>query len=175
MISLSPLPTAHPRTFQRPPVRSSTKSYLRFNLAMGRSRGFGSIPCNSVALFRLGFPTAPTLLRLSLAAKNNSRTHAKGTLSHKKYAPTACRRTVSGSLSLPSPGFFSPFPHGTCSLSVIEEYLGLADGPAGFTPDACVLCYSGSYSQELRFRVQVFHLLWPCLPALSPNFVLYFM
>ena len=26
---------------------------------------------------------------------------------------TACKRTVSGSLSLPSPGCFSPFPHGT--------------------------------------------------------------
>ena len=84
-------------------------------------------------------------------------------------APTACRRTVSGSISLPSPGFFSPFPHGTCSLSVIGEYLGLADGPAGFTPDVCVLCYSGSCSQCLGFRVQVFNLLWPCLPALSPS------
>ena len=174
MISLSPLPTAHPRPFQRSPVRSSTESYLRFNLAMGRSRGFGSISCNSRALFRLGFPTAPTLLRLSLAAKNNSRTHyAKGTLSHLR-APTACRRTVSGSLSLPSPGFFSPFPHGTCSLSVIEEYLGLADGPAGFTPDACVLCYSGSYSQELCFKVLGFHHLWLPLPELSHNAVLYF-
>jgi hypothetical protein len=35
----------------------------------------------------------------------------------------------------PLPGCFSPFPHGTCSLSVDEEYLGLADGPAGFPPD----------------------------------------
>lgn len=26
---------------------------------------------------------------------------------------TACQQMVSGSLSLPSPGFFSPFPHGT--------------------------------------------------------------
>lgn len=27
--------------------------------------------------------------------------------------PTACKHTVSGSVSLPSPGCFSPFPHGT--------------------------------------------------------------
>ena len=75
------------------------------------------------------------LVHLSLAAKNNSRTHyAKGTLSHHEGAPTACRHAISGSISLPSPGFFSPFPHGTGSLSVIEEYLALADGPAGFTP-----------------------------------------
>lgn len=40
---------------------------------------------------------------------------------------------VSGSFSLPCSGFFSPFPHGTGSLSVSQEYLVLADGPAGFT------------------------------------------
>ena len=48
-------------------------------------------------------------------------------------APTACKRTVSGSLSLPYLGFFSPFPHGTSTLSVSQEYLALADGPARFT------------------------------------------
>ena len=39
---------------------------------------------------------------------------------------------VSGSVSLPYSGFFSPFPHGTGSLSVSQEYLALADGPARF-------------------------------------------
>ena len=48
-------------------------------------------------------------------------------------APTACKRMVSGSISLPCSGFFSPFPHGTGSLSVSQEYLALADGPARFT------------------------------------------
>jgi len=33
----------------------------------------------------------------------------------------------------PSPGHFSPLPHGTCSLSVTREYLGLGGGPPGFT------------------------------------------
>jgi len=46
--------------------------------------------------------------------------------------PTACRQTVSGSLSLPSPGFFSPFPHGTGPLSVAREYLALEGGPPCF-------------------------------------------
>ena len=54
---------------------------------------------------------------------------------HTKGAPTACRRTVSGTISLPYYGCFSPFPHGTGSLSVSCEYLALADGPAGFTQD----------------------------------------
>ena len=34
-------------------------------------------------------------------------------------APTGRKRMVSGSISLPSPGCFSPFPHGTGSLSVV--------------------------------------------------------
>src|SRR5690625_574728 len=32
----------------------------------------------------------------------------------------------------PLPGYFSPFPHGTGSLSVTREYLALGDGPPGF-------------------------------------------
>ena len=40
---------------------------------------------------------------------------------------------VSGTISLPSSGCFSPFPHGTRSLSVSREYLALPDGiRAGF-------------------------------------------
>ena len=50
-------------------------------------------------------------------------------------APTACTHTVSGSISLPLQGFFSPFPHGTGSLSVDNEYLALEDGPPIFRQD----------------------------------------
>jgi hypothetical protein len=74
--------------------------------------------------------------RLKLAAYTNSLTHyTKGTPSRFKTAPTACRHSVSGSLSLPLSGCFSPFPHGTCSLSVTEEYLGLEGGPPMFRQD----------------------------------------
>ena len=58
LISLSLRPTAHPLIFQHQWVRSSTKFYQRFNLAMGSSPGFGSTYRDSFALFRLGFPTA---------------------------------------------------------------------------------------------------------------------
>ena len=40
---------------------------------------------------------------------------------------------VSGTVSLLCERCFSPFPHGTGSLSVSGECLALADGPAGFT------------------------------------------
>ena len=35
----------------------------------------------------------------------------------------------------PLPGFFSPFPLGTCSLSVTRKYLALRDGPRRFRQD----------------------------------------
>ena len=34
----------------------------------------------------------------------------------------------------PLQGFFSPFPHGTSTLSVSTEYLALEDGPPSFRP-----------------------------------------
>ena len=43
---------------------------------------------------------------------------------------------ISGFYFTPLPGFFSPFPHGTGSLSVTEEYLALPDGPGGFRQDS---------------------------------------
>src|SRR5690606_41489504 len=68
--------------------------------------------------------------------KHKRLTHyTKGTQPRNKSAPTACTYTVSGSISLPSPGFFSPFPHGTGSLSVSWEYLALEDGPPIFSQD----------------------------------------
>ena len=74
--------------------------------------------------------------RLKLARQTKSQTHyTKGTLSPHKGAPTDCKHTVSGSLSLPLSGCFSPFPHGTCSLSVAKEYLGLEGGPPMFRQD----------------------------------------
>ena len=38
-------------------------------------------------------------------------------------------------LFTPLPGSFSPFPHGTGSLSVTDEYLALRDGPRAFRQD----------------------------------------
>ena len=68
-------------------------------------------------------------------------------------APTACKRTVSGSISLPCSGFFSPFLHSTCSLSVSQEYLALADGAACFRQDS-----SGPALLRILLRVT-------CLPV----------
>ena len=72
LIGLSPLPTTHPKTFQRQLVRSSIPCYRNFNLAMGRSPSFASTPTNLFALFRLAFASAPDLKSLTLLVRSNS-------------------------------------------------------------------------------------------------------
>ena len=131
LIGLSPLPTGHPKTFQRQPVRASTVCYHSFTLPMGRSHGFASTTTNLNALFRLAFATAPVLKTLTLLVTVTRRLIMQKARRHSACtAPTACKRMVSGSISLRYSRFFSPFPHGTGSLSVSQEYLALADGPA---------------------------------------------
>ena len=69
LISLSPLPSSHPKTFQRLPVRSSSWCYPTFNLLKGRSLGFASTPTDYGALLRLAFASAAYLKYLTLPVK----------------------------------------------------------------------------------------------------------
>jgi hypothetical protein len=72
LIGLSPLPTGHPKAFQRFLVRSSKMCYHFFNLPMGRSHGFASSAIDFFALFRLAFASAPSLKLLTLPMTTNS-------------------------------------------------------------------------------------------------------
>ena len=45
-LAFHPYPQLIPRLFNADVVRASTEFYSRFTLAMGRSPGFGSTPCN---------------------------------------------------------------------------------------------------------------------------------
>ena len=69
LISLSPLPSSHPKTFQRLPVRSSSWCYPTFNLLKGRSLGFASTPTDYGALLRLAFASAAHLKCLTLPVR----------------------------------------------------------------------------------------------------------
>ena len=108
---------------------------------------------------------------LSSPHTSKSLTHyTKGTQSPHEGAPTACTHTVSGSISLPSPGFFSPFPHGTGSLSVSQEYLALEDGPPIFNQDnTCPDLLVASSVPPPGFRVRGYHPLSPPFPECSTN------
>ena len=66
----------------------------------------------------------------------------------------------------PLPGFFSPFPHGTCSLSVDYEYLALEDGPPMFRQDyTCPALLFAYLVLQKAFHIQGYHLLWPTFPC----------
>jgi hypothetical protein len=77
--------------------------------------------------------------------------------------PTACKHVVSGSVSLPAQGCFSPFPHGTRLLSVTRECLGLEGGPPSFTPD---------FSGRALLRNSTTHGPWLSPTGLSPSLAL---
>ena len=50
---------------------------------------------------------------------------------------------VSGTISLPSSGDFSPFARATITLSVVQKYLALGGGPPRFTPGFSCLVLLG--------------------------------
>ncbi len=126
-------------------VRSSTGCYPCFNLTMGRSPGFGSAardynPLRGHALFRLAFAAAPGVTPLAsprTATRRLILQKARHQPAHRS-APrplTACRSTVSGSISLPFRGSFH------LSLTVLftighQEYLALRSGLRGFPQDS---------------------------------------
>src|ERR1700733_15006328 len=132
LIGLSPLHTGHPPGFQPWWVRASTRSYPRFTLPMRRSLRFGSTARDSNALFRLGFPTA-TPHGLTSPRTVTRRLILQKARSHPERLPRLESTRFQALFHHPSPGCFSSFPHGTTSLSVTREYLGLASGLARFT------------------------------------------
>ena len=79
----------------------------------------------SLRLHRVNDLTSPPTVSRGLIMQKACGHPASGTT-------TVCRHMISGSISLPYQGFFSPFPHGTSTLSVISEYLALGGGPPGF-------------------------------------------
>ena len=136
LIGLSLLHSPHPEAFQRLSVRASIPCYRDFTLDKCRSLGFASASTDST-------PFSGSLsLRRGASRRHTSPVTATRRLIMQKarrhmihHAPTACRRMVSGSISPSSSECFSPFPHGTGTLSVSREYLALPDGPRPDFPD----------------------------------------
>ena len=145
---------------------------------MGSSPGFGSTAAHSLRPIQTRFRCG-SASRLNLARDGHSLAHyAKGTQSpcgarHRTppRAPTACRQTVSGSVSLAAQASFSPFPHGTGPLSVTWEYLVLGGGPPGFPQGfSCPVVLGVRIQAGWReFRLRDSHPLWSTLPGRSPT------
>ena len=124
---------------------------LRFTVASSWSRidhPVSRLFPATYALFRLGFPTA-TPHGLTLPRTVTRRLILQKARCH----PERLQRLVSTRFQAlfhdSSPECFSSFPHGTSSLSVTREYLGLASGLARFTRNFTVSVLLG---KSLRSR-----------------------
>jgi hypothetical protein len=151
----------NPHQFGPPPPVTAASTCSRVD-----RHGFGSAPTYDVALFRLAFATAPALKALTMHVRSNSPDHnAKGTPSG-PYGPSD---------RLSAHGFrfyftrhlacFSPFPHGTGALSVIEEYLGLEGGPPRFAQHSTCAALLGIPLGAVRNRLPGCHRLWRAFPG----------
>ena len=179
LIGLSPLTTGHPPGFQPWWVRASTPSYRRFTLPMARSLRFGSTACDSSALFRLAFATA-TPHGLTSPHTITRRLILQKARSHITQHTRRCKlpRLVSTRFQVlfhdPSPGHFSPFPHGTGPLSVIRKYLGLPGGPGRFTRDFTGPVLLGNIPKESHaFHLPDSHRLRSAFPDHSATHTIY--
>ena len=77
---------------------------------------------------------------------------------------------VSGSISPPCLGYFSPFPHGTSSLSISQKYLALPDGAGGFPQDFSCPVVLRNIAVKEKLRLRDYHPLWFSFPANSASF-----
>src|ERR1700761_7747394 len=174
LIGLSPLPTTHPLSLQPKWVRASTRSYPRFTLAMGRSLRFGSRThhytpvTGGYALFRLAFAAATPHGLTSRHVPDSQAHSSKGTPSSHdtSRALTACRHTVSGTLSLPSRGTFHH------SLTVLIRYRSSGSiqasrvVPADSQQIPRARCYSGNNTrQACSFHLPGSHRLRQAIPG----------
>jgi hypothetical protein len=111
---------------------------------------------------RFRFGSGPEAL--NHASDRNSPVHSSiGTHSRSYGARTACRHTVSGSLSLRSRGAFHLSLTVLCAIGR-QVYLALEGGPPGFPRDSTCPVVLGIRLWHLAFRLQGFHLLWPAFP-----------
>ena len=119
-------------------------------------------PCSDSLSLRLPYS-------VKLATQRKSLTHyTKGTQSPShpgSHCLYACDFRI---CFTPLPGFFSPFPHGTGSLSVDYEYLALEDGPPIFRQDfTCPALLLASSVPPPTFRIRGCHPLRPPFPERS--------
>ena len=134
---------------------------------MDRSLGFGSTPSD--------YSPYSDSISLRLPYSVNLATECKSLTHYTKGTPSPCGSDFLYACGFriyftPLPGFFSPFLHSTCSLSVDYEYLALEDGPPIFRQDyTCPALLVVRSVPPIRFRVRGYHPLWPAFPYRSTS------
>ena len=168
MISLSPLPSVHPKTFQRLLVRTSIPCYRNFILTKGRSQSFASTPTDY----------APCSDSLSLRLHDLNHLTLPVTVTRRLIMQKARRHPIAGLRPLVSVWFqvlfspscseyFSPFLHSTGSLSVSQEYLALPDGAGNFKRGVSDPALLRIPLPNNTLHLRGSHPLWPGFPPSS--------
>ena len=120
----------------------------------------------TLALFRLGFPSAPHLQCLTSPASVTRRTvlqKVRG--SSYKDVPQLVNIWFQVLFHSP-PGVLFTFPSQYYALSVTKEYLALRGGPRIFSQGSTCLDLLWIPPCQLAFRLRDFHPLWSAFPKL---------
>ena len=122
------------------------------------------LPVLTLALFRLGFPTAPRLDRLTLPAPATRRTVLQKVRGCTYKVLPQLVDTGFQVLFHSPPGVLFTFPSQYYALSVTKEYLALGGGPPDFPHGFSCLVVLWILLIPLRFPILFFHPLWPAFP-----------
>ena len=117
-----------------------------------------------IALFRLGFPSAPDFLSLTLPATITRRTVLQKVRSSTRMVVPQLVNTGFQVLFHSPPGVLFTFPSQYYALSVTKEYLALRGGPRFFPQGSTCLVVLWILLPAVRFRVRGFHSLWLAFP-----------
>ena len=118
----------------------------------------------TLALLRLGFPTAPSLQDLTLPVCATRRTVLQKVRSRAYIALPQLVNAGFQVLFHSPPGVLFTFPSQYYALSVTEEYLALRGGPRSFSQGSTCLDLLWILLCLLWFHVRGFHPLWPAFP-----------
>ena len=122
----------------------------------------------TLALLRLGFPTAPHLWCLTLPVCTTRRTVLQKVRGSPNNGVPQLVNTGFQVLFHSPPGVLFTFPSQYYALSVTKEYLALRGGPRSFPQGFSCLVVLWILLGYFRLRIRGFHPLWPAFPGRSP-------
>ena len=118
----------------------------------------------TLALLRLGFPTAPHLKCLTLPVSVTRRTVLQKVRGSTNNDVPQLVNTGFQVLFHSPPGVLFTFPSQYYALSVTKEYLALGGGPPDFPQGFSCLVVLWILLVPLCFPIRGFHPLWPAFP-----------
>ena len=118
----------------------------------------------TLALLRLGFPTAPHLKCLTLPVSVTRRTVLQKVRGCTYKVLPQLVNTGFQVLFHSPPGVLFTFPSQYYALSVTKEYLALGGGPPDFPQGFSCLVVLWILLVSLCFPIRGFHPLWPAFP-----------